>query len=95
MKYSAHPDVVWTVNTDEVTIYHAELGEFKSLNKSGSAIWVLLTDEHRHAEEIPLHLAHQFAPPEGQDASVIANEVGEFVALLVDSGFVLPERSDS
>jgi hypothetical protein len=86
-KWAVSEDVVWA-GEEPVRLYHVGTGEFRSLNRSGSAIWCLLAggaDSDQIASELTVKMA-------GGDQSalpVIASDVASFLAELADQQIVV------
>jgi hypothetical protein len=85
--WAVSQDVVWA-GEEPVRLYHVGTGEFRSLNRSGSAIWCLLAggaDSDQIASELTVKMA-------GGDQSalpVIASDVASFLAELADQQIVV------
>jgi Coenzyme PQQ synthesis protein D (PqqD) len=80
-------NVVWTDADDEVRLYDASNGEFRTLNCSAAQIWRLVASG-RSADAIVAELATLFAEGDEHEAKLIARDVTEFIDALRQSGLV-------
>lgn len=92
-KWAISQDVVWA-GDEPVRLYHVGTGEFRSLNRTGSAIWCLLArgaDRDQIASELTVKMA-------GGDRSalpVIAEDVASFLAELADQQIVVATAKEN
>ncbi|GAA0924122.1 PqqD family protein [Virgisporangium aurantiacum] len=90
MTLSVADNVVWIDSDDEVRLYDAESGEFRTLNDSAAHIWRLVADG-RKTDEIVAELKVRFAADDEHEAGLIARDVVEFIATLRDAGLIHDE----
>lgn len=88
MRLMVNPDVVWAGEADQIRLYHGGLGEFRTLNRTGSEIWTLVV-EGRSADEISYRLAEAYVPGDGDPPDVVHREVRDFLANLMTTGFIV------
>jgi hypothetical protein len=86
-QWAVSEDVVWA-GEEPVRLYHVGTGEFRSLNRTGSAIWCLLAggaDSDQIASELTVKMAggDQAALP------VIAGDIASFLAELAGQQIVV------
>ena len=87
-------DVVW-VGEEPVRLYNVATGEFRSLNRSGSAIWCLMASG-ADTEQIAGELTEKMGGGDPTALQLIANDVASFLAELADQRIVLanPKEED-
>jgi hypothetical protein len=76
------PDVVWIPDSEEVRLYDASAGEFRTLNQTAARIWRLAA-EGRGRTEIAEALCAQYADGDPRDTALIAADVADFIDELV------------
>lgn len=90
MRFRANPEVVWGGPDDAVRVYHAGVGEFQTLNRTGSAIWALATSGH-DAATIAARLATAYELSDGEPVTALEEDVQGFLDTLVAAGLLLTE----
>jgi len=86
-KWAVSEDVVWA-GEEPVRLYHVGTGEFRSLNRSGSAIWCLLAGG-ADSDQIPSELTVKMAGGDQSVLPLIAGDVASFLAELADQRIVI------
>jgi hypothetical protein len=77
-----NPDVVWIPGDEEIRLYDASAGEFRTLNESAARIWQLAADGRGRAEIAEI-LAAQYADGDPRDTALIAADVADFIDELI------------
>jgi hypothetical protein len=85
-------DVVW-VGEEPVRLYHVATGEFRSLNRTGSAIWCLLAGG-ADTEQIASELTQKMAGGDPAAFPLIAGDVATFLTELADQHIVVATPKD-
>jgi hypothetical protein len=80
-------DVVWA-GEDTVRLYHVATGEFRSLNRTGSAIWCLMATG-ADSGQITDELAQKMGGGEPAAYAMIAGDVESFLSELAAQHIVV------
>lgn len=80
-------DVVWVDDGDEVRLYDARLGEFRTLNSTAAEIWRRLAGGGS-ADRIAADLAARFCDGDPAQTTSIEHDVHDFVADLLAAGLM-------
>ncbi|MFF3002379.1 PqqD family protein [Kitasatospora sp. NPDC057940] len=95
MHYLIDSEVVWTPSLDEVRIYSARSGEFRTLNHTAAEIWLELA-ENRSVPDVVAELARRHGAESPAQRALIAKDVQEFVArLLAQDLLVAADQGDA
>ncbi|MFC4533337.1 PqqD family protein [Sphaerisporangium dianthi] len=79
--------VVWQETAEGVSLYHTETGDFRTLNETGSRIWMLVASDGDR-EPVASKLSREFA---GDNTAVLRRilvDVHEFIGTLIDDGMI-------
>ncbi|GGL07196.1 hypothetical protein Sme01_11920 [Sphaerisporangium melleum] len=79
--------VVWQETAEGVSLYHTETGDFRTLNESGSRIWMLVADNGER-EPVVSELSGEFAGSNTAMLKRILTDVDEFISALVKDGLI-------
>ena len=80
-------DVVWTDVDDEVRLYDADKGEFRTLNASAAEIWRLVV-RGLGVDDIVADLTARFSGGDEHEERMIRRDVLEFIEALRATGLV-------
>ena len=87
MSLIINDSVIWQETAGGVSLYHAETGEFLSLNETGAQIWVLLADDGER-EPVITKLSLLFGGPSPIVKQRIRTEVDAFIDSMVAGGLL-------
>jgi len=79
--------VIWQESAEGVSLYHAETGDFLTLNETGSKIWLLVASDGDQ-EKIISKLSLQYIGTNAAVSGRIRTDVEEFIASMVTSGLL-------
>ncbi|MDF5759116.1 PqqD family protein [Spongiactinospora sp. TRM90649] len=79
--------VVWQETADGISLYHTETGDFRTLNETGSRIWMLVASDGER-EPVGTKLSHEFAGTHTGMLRRILTDVDEFIGSMVENGFI-------
>lgn len=85
--YLIPEDVIWLAGDEEVRLYDAASGEFRTLNRTAAEIWMLIT-EGKTIAEITEVLTHKYAAGNARDADRLRQEAAAFMAILAEQGLL-------
>ncbi|MBT2226700.1 PqqD family protein [Nonomuraea sp. NEAU-A123] len=79
--------VIWQETSGGISLYHAETGDFRTLNETGSRIWALVASDGER-EPIVSKLSHEFAGDNIAVSVRILKDVQEFLGSMIEQGLI-------
>ncbi|MGW4640213.1 PqqD family protein [Sphaerisporangium sp. NPDC004334] len=79
--------VVWQETADGVSLYHTETGDFRTLNETGSRIWMLVASDGAR-EPVVSKLSGEFAGGNTGMLRRILVDVHEFIGSMIENGLI-------
>jgi hypothetical protein len=79
--------VIWQETAEGISLYHTETGDFRTLNATGSRIWMLVESDGER-EPIVSKLSREFA---GSNAAVswrIHTDVQNFIGTMIENDLI-------
>ncbi|MFC5830951.1 PqqD family protein [Nonomuraea insulae] len=77
--------VVWQETGEGISLYHTETGDFRTLNETGSKIWLLVANSGE-AQPVASALSREFAGTNATLIKRIVVDVHEFIGTMVEQG---------
>ncbi|MEV4807719.1 PqqD family protein [Nonomuraea sp. NPDC049421] len=77
--------VVWQETGEGISLYHTETGDFRTLNETGSKIWLAVAGGGE-AQPVASTLSREFAGTDPALIKRIVADVHAFIGTMVDQG---------
>ncbi|MEW9532573.1 PqqD family protein [Microbispora sp. NPDC049125] len=79
--------VIWQETAEGVSLYHTETGDFRTLNATGSRIWMLVASDGER-EPIVAKLSREFAGSNAAVSRRIQADVRTFIGTMIESDLI-------
>lgn len=79
--------VIWNETAEGISLYHTETGDFRTLNDTGTRIWMLV-DSDGEREKIISKILLQFGNGNAVMSLRIRADVAEFLDSMVGAGLI-------
>ncbi|MFC4586157.1 PqqD family protein [Sphaerisporangium corydalis] len=79
--------VIWQETAEGISLYHTETGDFRTLNSTGSRIWMLVESDGER-EPIVSKLSHEFAGSNTAVSRRIRTDVHDFIGTMIESELI-------
>ncbi|MEU7746679.1 MULTISPECIES: PqqD family protein [unclassified Nonomuraea] len=87
MSLQISDSVIWQETAGGISLYHAETGDFHTLNETGSRIWELVASDGER-EPIVAKLSHEFAGDNLAMSVRVLKDVQEFLGSMIERGLI-------